>query len=215
MSVSLVLPLSTLYTFLTVRRHLEHVTISVLGTCSVTGAPKIYCLIFIFPVSVRPLRNQQTYADLSQKLIYEFFMTFLTFKKAIGHAHALRDRSSAPLLRVLYLSVRLFTIPAWTDRDSPDISPSHSEKILYFVAITATRIALIYIIMSSQNIYLGLALLWSLDVVLVSRFYLEMVAIGRTGYVPTSIWTSAVITGRDHPEITIFAPQDSRPERGS
>lgn len=65
----------------------------------------------------------------------------------------------------------------------------------------------------------GLALLWAFDVVLVSRFYLEMLTIGRKGYVPTSLWTSEAITGRDHPEISIFAPredisrQESRLER--
>jgi hypothetical protein len=81
-------------------------------------------------------------------------MTFLTFKKAIGHAHALRDRSNAPLLHVLYMSVRLsirvevmLTFHMHTC----------SEKILYFFAITASRLALVYVLVSSQNVLLGVS----------------------------------------------------------
>lgn len=54
----------------------------------------------MFPVS--SLRVIKVYAD-NLKLLYELYMTFLTLRKAVGHAYALRHSSSAPLLHVLYL----------------------------------------------------------------------------------------------------------------
>lgn len=147
------------------RFNLGHAYVSPIGgVCAVTDAPKFFALIFIFP------------------LVYELYMTFLTLRKAVGHAYALRHASSAPLLHVLYV-----------------------EKMLYFVAITAIRLALVTFVFSARNIYLGLALLWALDVVLVSRFYLEMVAISAKGYRHTSLWTAWEANQREHREISIFA----------
>ncbi|KAG8759962.1 hypothetical protein FRC14_004515 [Serendipita sp. 396] len=112
-------------------------------------------------------------------LVYELYLTVLTLKQGVIHARALRQLSVAPFLRILFV-----------------------EKIVYFIAITAIRIALIWLLVSGQNLFTGLGFLWSLEVVIVSRFHLEMNVIFHVGSATTSLWTSSEKGNYTKPDVT-------------
>ncbi|PVF93186.1 hypothetical protein CPB86DRAFT_838678 [Serendipita vermifera] len=99
-------------------------------------------------------------------LIYELYMAILTVRKAVLHARFIKGSSStsAPVLHVMF-----------------------RDGITYFVMVAVARIVLIWLVISSGTLYLGLALQWTVDVVLVCRFYLNLLEVASSSS-NVSLW---------------------------
>lgn len=97
-------------------------------------------------------------------LVYEVYMAILTVYKAYRHAKIIKDISSAPLLHVMF-----------------------RDGITYFLMMALARVILIWLVVARNSLYLGLSLQWCVDVVLVSRFYLNLLEVASRS-TNISIW---------------------------
>ena len=105
-------------------------------------------------------------------------MAALTIRKALSHAVFLNQRRSAPLLYVIF-----------------------RDGIFYLIVIILARLCLIILVVKGGSVYLGLSLQWCIDVVLVCRFYLNLLKVASRDH-NVSMWETRATLDIQRPEGT-------------